>query len=279
MKILWVPVGIIFFFNISCDRNEILEKNFSEIKLSSEQLKNEEINEVKLNEWGQVFGLETELNKKPESLLFDLFEMGTKPKDNTRKFLTVLEKSNCNWEICAYLSDGIVTDYTFLLRILEKKFRFEKTKKSNQKSFFLKEIDLNPDLVAEKMFLSSEKGKKNHSYHPLVYKHLGRRNGCFLLLNFDGVPHRFELTRMFSNEEKTVVYAKFQELKTNIFFYLKSTDVDLSKPNLTPYYLLKTTKGLSQKNKNLYYALTFIGTPVLIGLGVITVAALIIIFV
>ena len=230
----------------------------------------------KITPWNEVLGLWIEAEKSPlikydtfsKPLYYSTIDSKFNGYDNTVKFLTTLQKSNCKWEI---------------ITKVESKF-----KALNNQIIDFDKLSKNKDLVApsaegkgEDYFNISPKIKKRKSnmakLHPLGW--LGRRKGCIVESYHIENPkssyrsYKTKITHAFSTGYNSEVYFVMQVRYKNSnrlveTIYLKSVDIDYTKSESTPYFMLRDAKRLSKHKYRLAVAGDITEASIILAVGI-----------
>ena len=265
----------LFMTSMSCTLS--LEEGDKELpsrpsqEISAESLNESHVAEVNL--------LKAKAVSTPETAYFRIIDKNFKGKDNTSKFLKVLEHSDCEWEIYAVENSDKRTENKLANQIIGIRFQYYIKNSKSLKHHYIKDSttvqvkfpDGSSSTIENKIKLRPVKGKSpvqhpktkytKHLKYLLAHGNLGVRNGCYINLDFispEKEKHQnFNIKEIFGEKDSENVYIKLSKQGESTVIYLKSI---MDKPPIShvhsPKFILNNSKGLSKLKKRGLYAAT-----------------------
>ena len=201
-------------------------------------------------EYVKIAEIEHSAKNENNQCFFNVLEKGIRGNDNTRKFMNTIRDSEGTWEIIA---NPVYKDYEIYKKLNGKELNvtLEEDKK------FKASIDTD-ELERNDFVFSSKKGKHRYAkFNPkrlLFNYHLGRRNGVSMFFSICDYAYKFDVKKMFTNQNGTEIYASLVNDSNDEKIFLKKVNTNACK-------LLKDTKALTNIKKKMAY----VGSAVEVG--------------
>ena len=201
-------------------------------------------------EYVRIAEIEHSAKNENNQCFFNVLEKGIRGNDNTRKFMNSVRDSEGAWEIIA---NPEYKNYAVYQGLNGKELCSLTEEGKKIKASVGTDYDDKFNFT-----FSSKKGKHRYAkFNPkrlLLNYHLGRRNGVAMSFSIGDYAYKFDVKKMFTNQNGTEIYASLVNDSNDEKIFLKKVNTNACK-------LLKDTKALTNIKKKMAY----VGSAVEVG--------------